>query len=289
MNIHAILRAGIVSLFCIVIVHALFPARVFAHIGGPPYVKINAQYAQTNPILNTFQPVTITVGSDLASPSGLIVHEPVTFEIDEQFFPNPYLQAQNPFGIPVVNQKPTETIVPEFRWDFKDGSEKKEGRIVTHTYNTEGTYIIDLDVKFPNKSDDFAPVNTIQVTILPSKGYVLPKAVIHVNTHEIQEPLKDVASVASGSFISFDASGSTGTIKTYQWDFGDEKGANKKKIEHRYARDQYFPTVVLRVIDDQNIVSDTYALINLPFEKSNIFLSVYYAIIDFFTGLFHRE
>jgi hypothetical protein len=264
-----------------------FPEKVFAHVGGPPYVKINGQYAQTNPILNTTQPTAFQIGSDVASSSGLVVGTPVLFDVDEQFFPNPYAQAQNPFGIPVTNQAPAES--PKFRWDFKDGSQTGDGNHITHEYTKPGTFNVVLSALFPGKTTDYAPVDTISLIVAPSKEYILPRAVITVNGQRVDDPLRDTLSIKPMVSVKFDASASTGNPVKYQWDFGDEKGSDKKMTTHRYGRDEYFPTVVLRVTDEHNISVDTYALLDLPFEKANPVVSLYYKIVDFISGLFRKD
>lgn len=263
----------------LLIVFGFLAPSVSAHTGGPPYVKVNGLYAQTNPILNTTAPVALNVGLDVASNSGIIAGTPVLFEIDEQFFPNPYAQAQDPFGMPVVGQLPTQK--PNFRWDFKDGSEKQEGNHIQHIFTKSGTYIVELDAKFPGKTQDFAQVDTIQVIVIPSKDYQLPRPVIKINSQKVEDPSRDVITVKPAISITFDGSDSVGRIEQYQWDFGDEKGSDTKIATHRYSRDEYFPTVVLRVTDSNNVSVDTYALLDLPFQQSNPIMNLYYKIADF--------
>jgi hypothetical protein len=283
-------RLALLHTLCVlafIISMGYFTSGVSAHAGGPPYVKVNGDYALTNPILNTSQPSFFSVGLDMASSSGIIIGDTVTFEVDEQFFPNPYVQAQSPFGLPVVNQAPS--IAPIFRWDFKDGTEKKEGVKVTHVFNTAGTYIVDLEAKFPGKTEDFSSVDTIQMTVAPSREYVLPVGKIKINGQMVEDPLRDTIAIKPAVPISLDGSSSVGKITKYIWDFGDGKGIEKQKATHRYSRDEYFPVVALRVIDENNIIHDTYALLDMPIEKSNPVLSIYYAVVDFITGLFYRE
>lgn len=262
-------------------------ASVSAHGSGPPYVKINGHYAVSNPILNIAQPVQFAVGADVASASGYVVGQQVVFEVDEQFFPNPYAQAQNPFGLPVTNAPGVPKA--SFRWDFKDETTMVEGSKAVHTFNKAGTYIVDLAAKFEGKTQEYTTVNTIQLDVLPNGSYSKPVARIEVNGREIQNSERDTADIKPVTPVSFDASKSTGEISSYQWDFGDAKGANEKSTTHRYSRDEYFPVAVLRVTDKENISVDAYALLNMPFEKPNVFLKVWYAISDFFTGILYRD
>ncbi len=260
---------------------------VQAHGTGPPYIKIDGQYALSNPILNIAQPTTFTVSADVASSSGYLVGKPITFVVDEQFFPNPYLQAGNAFGLPVANV--SDAPKPQFRWDFKDGSQTVDGGSVSHVFAKPGTYVIELLAKFEGKTPDFDLVNTIQLDILPDAQYQRPKPVITVNGRVIADKERDAVDIKPMTPVAFDAAKSQGEITVYQWDFGDGKGSTDKETKHRYARDEYFPVAILRVIDSNNIMVDTYALLNMPFEKSNVFLKIWYSILDFFSGLFYRD
>lgn len=248
------------------------PKTISAHLSGPPYVKLNGIYADTNPLLTYTTPLEFEIGSDLASPSGYIVNEPVTFEIDEQFFPNPYA-----FG--------PEPVTPLYRWTFGDGSEKKTGRSVTHTYTKPGTYFPKLEAKFPGKVEEYAEVDPIQISILPHRGYEPPVAKIKVNNKLVGDPTKEIIDVRSGKTITLDASSSTGSIVTYMWDFSDETYGRGKIVSHRYKNSDYFPMFpILRVVDSNNIISDTFVFLDSP-RSTNIFVSLWGAVRDFFESI----
>lgn len=253
-----------------------------AHGSGPPYVKINNDYALTSPILNLAAPTAFEVGMDVASVSGYLVGQTIVFEIDEQFFPNPYAQAQNPFGLPVVNAPGVPE--PIFRWDFKDGSGSIEGKNVSYAFIKPGTYIVELAAKFIGKTNDFAVVDTIQMDVFPAGEYVIPKPKITVDGKRIEDPQRDTAPIKPVKPVAFDAI-VEGEIASFHWDFGDGEGTEGKTTTHRYKRDEYFPVVVLRVTDAYGIKVDTYALLDMPFEKPNFFLRIWYAITDFLSGL----
>lgn len=263
-------------------------SRASAHGSGPPYVKLNGQYLTTNPIVNAmglgFAPTgSIALGSDSTS-SAYLVNQELTFEIDEQFFPNPY-QTPNPFGQP----KDQTALTVIYQWDFADGSQPVEGQTVTHAYTKPGTYIIDLKVKYPEKNPEFAGVNTMQIDIVPSMEYKRPMAKININGKLIENPLRDTTEIKPAVPVSFDGSSSVGNIVKYQWDFGDEKSSEKKMTKHRYSRDSYFPVPVLRVTDENGLVGDTYAMLDLPFGGNNPVQKIWFAIADFVTGIFYRE
>ncbi len=287
MNVKRIVQSCMVVLVALMASRLIAGTPVRAHGSGPPYVKINGDYALSNPILNIAQPTKFTVGADVASASGYLIGKPIAFSIDEQFFPNPYLQAQNPFGLPVTNAPDVPKAL--FRWDFKDGSALTEGTSVTHIFTKPGTYVVDLQVKFAGKTEEYSTVNTIQMDVLPTQSYTRPQARIRVNDTTIENQERDTADIKPAVPVSFDASNSVGSVVKYEWDFGDGKGSQEKVTTHRYSRDEYFPVAVLRVTDENNIAADTYALLNMPFERPNIILKIWYAISDFVTGIFTKS
>jgi PKD repeat protein len=257
-------------LFCIGMV--LNPRVVSAHLSGPPYVKLDGIYAQTNVLMTYTTPTHFSIGTDLATPSAYIVNRPIIFEIDEQFFPNPYAYG-------------AEKVQPMYRWNFGDDTPKVEGRSVTHTYQKPGTYVASLEAKFPGKVDEYAGINPIQINILPYEGYVLPKAVIRVNNKQIKDPTRDILEIRGKRSIQFDASASEGNIVSYTWDFSDASTASGKAIMHQYKNSDYFPMFpVLRVVDDNNIVSDTFAFLDAP-QSNNIFINFVGWIEDIVFGV----
>lgn len=263
-------------------------SKASAHGKGPPFVKLNGEYLTTNPIVNAmglgFAPSgSIIMGSDSTS-SAFLVNQQLTFEIDEQFFPNPYQQF-NPFG----QQKDQQPMQVVYQWSFADGSQPVEGQTVTHAYGKQGTYIIDLKVKYPEKNPEFISVNTVQLDIVSTSDYKRPIAKMQINNKFIEDPMRDTVEIQPAKPVAFDGSTSVGKIVKYQWDFGDEKSSDKKIVKHRYSRDSYFPVPVLRVTDENGLVNDTYVMVNLPFGGVNPIQKIWYTIYDFVTGLFFRE
>lgn len=253
--------------------------RVFAHLSGPPYVKVNGIYAQSNPILTYTTPIAMTLGSDLATPSAYVVNRPITFEIDEQFFPNPYVGG-------------TEKVTAMYRWDFGDKTQKIEGKTVSHTYTKSGTFVADLEVLYKGKVDEFTKVNQVQINILPYEGYLLPSAKITVNGRLVSDPTKDIIEIRGSRTIKFDASKSTGDIVSYTWDFSDEQKGNGKQIKHVYKHSDYFPMFpVLRVTDRNGLSSDAFVFLDAP-QSNNIFIKFFEWVTDILsmiTGIFSRE
>lgn len=274
--------ACIVAFAAFILFWSQSASEASAHGSGPPYVILNGQYITTNPITNLATPTQFTVGAD-STPSAYLVNQPLTFEIDEQFFPNPYRTS------PIfLDPKPEEILKVVYRWDFKDGTTKEDGQKVTHTYTKPGTYIIDLSVAYPEKNPDFASVNTIQIDIVPNQEYVRPAAKIKVNGRLIENPDRDTAEIKPAIPVELDGSESTGKIVKYLWDFGDDKGSEEKATKHRFSRDSFFPVTVLRVTDENNLINDTQVLLDLPYTGGNPILNIWHTIQDFFVAIFYR-
>jgi hypothetical protein len=248
---------------------------------------MNGEYILGNPLLNVAQPTTFAVGADLATSSAYLVGKPISFDIDERYFPSPYAQAQNPFGLPIegVGDIPR----PSFRWDFKDGSLPQEGKNVSHVFTKPGTYIVDIAAKFEGKSQDFTSVNTVQLSVMPNAQYEFATPKISVDGMVIEDKLRDAASIRPAKPVVFEVKQEDESIQEYLWDFGDEKGAKGQTVKHRFARDSYFPVTVLRAVDKYGIFTDTYVLLNMPFERPNIFVRIWYFITDLVSGVFYKE
>lgn len=279
----------ILFIFCITIAGIfLGPNRVSAHGSGPPYVKVNSLYAQTNPLTTYTTPTKFRVGADLASPSAFLIHKPITFEIDETFFPNPYKFAANPLGGIAVPSK--EDIRPEFQWDFDDGTQLATGNKVVHIYTKPGTYIVNILVKFPGKTEDFAGVNSVQLNVVPEDGYVLPEAVLQVDQVTIYNPARDVQEIIPGKQIQFSGESSRGQIAGYLWDFADGSEHKEKNVTKRFTYDDYFPLFpVLRVTDQNGIVNDTFVFLDTPLENPNPIVRLWLRLLDTVSSLWDRR
>lgn len=247
---------------------------VSAHNTGPPYIAVDGAYAPANPMLLYTETSKFVTGEDVATSSGYIAGQPMSFVVDLQNFPNPYADVNG-------------SVVPQFRWDFGDGSAKQEGQTITHTYVKPGTYIVGLEAKFPGKTSDFSDANSVQLDVLPTRGYVRPQAKISING-SFADPTKGIINIKPG-YVALDASGSTGDIVSYTWDFSDDTSASGKTVTHFYGHDAYFPLFpVLRVTDKNNIASDTFVTLNGPQQSDNLIMKLFFAIEDFVTRATHR-
>ncbi len=273
----------IVTVLCLL----AFSEKVSAHGSGPPYVKVNMLYAQTNPLTTYTTPTKFRVGADLASPSAFLVNKQIIFEIDEQFFPNPYRFAANPLGGIAVPSK--EQITPEFQWDFDDGSQLVSGGKVTHIYTKPGTYIVNILVKFPGKTQEYSGVNSVQLNVVPTEDYILPEAIIRVDQTVIANPTRDVQEISPGKQIRFSGESSRGQIVKYLWDFADGSEYSDKEVSKRFKYDDYFPIFpVLRVLDQNGIASDTFVFLDTPLENPNPVMRLWLRLRDALSSLWDR-
>lgn len=254
-----------------------------AHESGPPYIMVEGEYALGNPILTYALPTTLILGADIASQSGYLVGDVVDFDIDTQFFPNAYDTDE-------ASSDHSDADLPEplFRWNFGDGSTPQTGAHVSHAYANPGTYIVDLAVQYPEKQTEFASINTVQIDILPPTGYERPQTKIVADGSSVENPARDIISIQPARSVKFSALKAGIGPVSYAWDFGNGSGASGSSVTTRYSRDDYFPVVVLRTTDEHGVWTDSYALLELPLVSSNPLARLWYAIVDFLTGLILR-
>ena len=133
----------------------------------------------------------------------------------------------------------TEGLIESYFWSFGDGT-NATGKEVTHSYDYGGEYLIRFSVK-----DKAGRTNETQT-------------IININSPPIAYFSFNPPSPTTDNTIKFDASLSSdpnpfGTIKTYEWDFGDNNPVERGKFaEHKYKKEGNY-TVKLNVIDDKNL------------------------------------
>lgn len=131
--------------------------------------------------------------------------------------------------------------VASYRWDFGDGA-NTTGATVSHTYATDGTYIVTLTVT----DDDGATASTTrQVTVTADPPNQSPASVIA--TPSIVDRTVTLSSAGS--------SDPDGTITAYSWDFGDSTTGMGTSTTHAYAADGTY-TVRLTVTDDDGATDE---------------------------------
>ncbi len=147
--------------------------------------------------------------------------------------------------------------IEEYRWDWDDDGNYEESSsdpIVTHSYSTGGTHTTNLEVE---DEDDY--VNETSRAIHVNADPVPEFSVIPEEPHVEKE-------------ASFDASRSSdpdGTIKSYEWSFGDGSTGEGEKVTHTYENDGTF-TVKLTATDDDGGSASTTREIAVSYEKEYV-------------------
>jgi len=121
-------------------------------------------------------------------------------------------------------------IIENYTWDFGDGNHSY-GVVTSHTYETDGNYIVTLTV-----TDNDSATDTMQ------------KYVDLIN----YAPIADFDYFIDGKTVSFDASNSSdenGTIVSYYWEFGDGSNGTGINPKHEYVKDYMTYNVTLTVTD----------------------------------------
>jgi hypothetical protein len=221
----------------------LLPQNASAHLGGgPPFMKIDGKYSQTNP--NNQGSSTMTMSWD-TPPAAYLVNKPITFDLD----------------VPVLLQ--ATTVPPEYAKDIKirwsiatgDNFEKKEdkyeyGTSYTRTFTKPGSYLVITEAKLPADSD-YILLNTVQVDILPNSSYSLPVISITIGTHN-DDPKQHVLLV-SDSLVD-----PSTKIKKYLWDFSDDHLHEGTSIDQQFDRVDKMgvQTIFHRVVDENGFIAD---------------------------------
>ncbi|MFZ2655276.1 MAG: PKD domain-containing protein [Victivallales bacterium] len=138
---------------------------------------------------------------------------------------------------------PGHTIA-SYTWDFGDGTPDGSGSIVTHTYNSVGTYTAKLTV-----------VNSVGATATDTAS---------IKVRALTADAGPDRSAAPGDIVAFDGSNSFGGIVSYTWNFGDGTTATGVKPTHSYASPKTY-TVTLTVQDaGGGIATDTLSMLVNP-------------------------
>ncbi|MBI3577500.1 PKD domain-containing protein [Candidatus Gottesmanbacteria bacterium] len=237
---------------------------VRAH-GRISILQVNGEAARANTIADDVANANIKVPLDIA-PKAYVVNEAIVFSVDTTFLP------------PGTNSS--------FQWDFGDGGTSTKGVSATHTYIKTGTYTVTI-TETPATGQ---PTMTLSISIKPSAYYTAPVAKIIANGKTIEDPLLDYVEIRPGKTVSFDAGKSTGSIKTYVWDFGDKATGDGKTVSHTYNRDTFFPAyALLRVTDENGLTGDTDVIIDTPLAHPSPLADFFEAIRQFFANLFAKK
>ncbi|MBU0706161.1 PKD domain-containing protein [Patescibacteria group bacterium] len=139
--------------------------------------------------------------------------------------------------------------IVQYEWDFDgDGIVDQEGKKVSHTFETAGTYTVGLTVE-----DSEDQKSTASMQVLVQEPGVL--AVITATPEEGTAPLT----------VKFDGSSSSvyqGNIVSYEWDFGDAspKTITGAIVSHKYTSVGSY-TAKLKVLTNNNESASTSKII----------------------------
>jgi PKD repeat protein len=125
----------------------------------------------------------------------------------------------------------TDGTVDAYDWTFGDGG-TATGKLATHTYLNDGTYIITL-------------------TVTDNDGLWGSASEVVIVSHQLIGPTASFTATMEGMTVSVDASLSSdpdGVIQSYAWDFGDGSFGTGVKTTHDYTAEGTY-TVVLTVTD----------------------------------------
>jgi len=125
--------------------------------------------------------------------------------------------------------------IESYVWTFTDVTppETKEGKIVTYTFETPGTYTVTLNV---TDIAGYWDVDAVEITVI-----------------DVTKPIADAGlnqTVNVGEAVDFDAGGSSDNVGvvSYEWDFGDGSTATGVTTSHTYEESGEY-TVTLTVKD----------------------------------------
>jgi PKD repeat protein len=151
----------------------------------------------------------------------------------------------------VVQVNASASMDPEgdsltFTWDFGDGS-FGAGTTAAHTYSVTGQYVITLTVT-DSQGQQSSTVQTIWVI----EATELPEASFTASPSSGGTPL----TVAFNAAASSDTNGS---IKSYQWTYGDGSTGSGVSVIHSYIAQGTY-TATLTVTDDEGF-TDTMSML----------------------------
>ncbi|MCI5164815.1 MAG: PKD domain-containing protein, partial [Candidatus Electrothrix sp. GM3_4] len=117
--------------------------------------------------------------------------------------------------------------ISSYSWDFGNGS-SGDGAQTSHTYTTTGSFIAALTVTSSNGS-------TSEKNVTVNVGQA-PVAVIATAPVSLSGDMPFT--------VSFDATGSTGDISSFSWDFGDGSSGDGTQASHTYITAGSFSAVI---------------------------------------------
>ncbi len=233
----------------IVIIVSLFATanfnQAFAHGSGPPFLKINGKYAQSNPSL-TVQDKKLNVAQDLPPEEKYLVNVPINFEIDMQ-----NLQIAGELK-PLV----------EFRWTWDEGiAEYSSGTKLSHTYKKIGSHQLIMEMKLPQENT-YTLINSVKLDVVPNLKYKLPIARIGVFNFGI-DARKPV------TFRSNAETDPSAKVVSYLWKLDENIYKTEESPTYQYKETgSLIKSTVLRITDSNGFVG--YAIVTLSGEVKDV-------------------
>lgn len=142
-----------------------------------------------------------------------------------------------------------------YRWNFGDGA-TASGKVVEHRYADDGDY----DVSLTLKDDGDKTSSTTKTISVQNRS---PNAEISASPTNGSAPLT----------VAFNASASSdpdGSIRSYEWAFGDGNSSSGEVVSHTYADDGTF-TAALTVTDDDGGTASSSMIIEVTSANENSF------------------
>ncbi len=134
--------------------------------------------------------------------------------------------------------------IVSYDWDFDDG-DTASGATTSHTFDSPGTYTVELTVTDAAGNTDTA---TVEVTVESTGG----------GSSSLTADAGSSRTVTAGEKVTFDGSDSTSDsgITSYEWDFGDGESATGETVTHTFE-DAATVLVELTVSDGSTTDTDT--------------------------------
>jgi len=138
-----------------------------------------------------------------------------------------------------TDQSTSSGTISSWQWDFGDGN-TSTAQNPTHQYSSNGQYTVSLTITDEFGSDIMIRNNYITVANLPVANFTA----------------NDTSAIINQSIIFTDQSTSSGTISSWQWDFGDGNTSTAQNPSHYYTANGTY-TVSLTVTDEFGTDTET--------------------------------
>ncbi|HSX40374.1 MAG TPA: PKD domain-containing protein [Candidatus Saccharimonadales bacterium] len=230
------MKQMLLSFLCVCLFFTIVQ-KANAHVGsGPPFLKINGTYSATNPYYQ--------------GPSAINVPQDTTSQV---FLPGDKLSME--IVTSQLTVPPDIAAKTVFRWQMYSGENFSQktgsdqfGTTATYTFSKPGSYLLTVEAKAPGSTENLI-IDTVQLDVVPSTTYKLPKASVFVGADTLK----------SGAAMTFVAKSSIDrAVKhtTALWDFGDNTIQKGLTLSHTFSDWNFFTYVYMRVVDDRGLVND---------------------------------